>query len=183
MLENIIVTGITDLECYPSCKYKKCWKQCMHDEIVCIPDPKPDIESINEIKVNICIDNYQLIDTILGPKIILHGEKHIKVLYTANNCQQSLHSAHWSIPFCEFILLEDILFEKNIFHIDDIFVGIESVCVKYFDNRVVDLSILFIICPEIDMKHYCQSTKNSPDSCKAKYQICNGKAYNNIYGQ
>lgn len=183
MLENIIITGITDLDCYPSCRYKKYWKQCMNSELLCIPNPKPDIESINEVKITICINGHELIETVLGKKIILHGEKHVKVLYTANNCQQSLHSAHWSIPFCEFILLEDLYCEKESIYIEDIFVGIESVCVKYFDDRVIDLSILFILCPEIDTKHYCQSSKNNPDACKTQYKICNGKSYSHIYAK
>lgn len=168
MLDNILITGITDLECYPPTNCTKYYKQCIENDILCVPDEKPDIESINEIKVNMCIEYFEIFKTILGPKLLINGVKKIKVLYTANNSLQSLHSAHWCIPFCEFILLKGLYYEKCFNSINNVFIGVENVCLKYYDKRLIDLSLLFIICPEFQNNSLdCQKKPN--DNCYNNY--------------
>lgn len=170
MSNNIVITGITDMDKYPPCINSKFCKQCMQSNIMCIPDQKPEVESINEVKVSICVNNFEVFNTVLGPKLLLNGCKNIKVLYTANNCSQSLHSAHWNIPFCEFILLKDLCYERPSLIVKEVFAGIENVCVNYFDLRTLDISILFIICPQFEKIHSAPCKK--PNDCYRNYYSC-----------
>ncbi|RDY25171.1 DUF3794 domain-containing protein [Romboutsia weinsteinii] len=160
MIENISITGVTPLEKYPKSKCSKYYKQCLEDDILCIPHPKPDIDCINEVNASICVEKYDILNTVLGPKLIIHGVKNIKIIYIADNCQQSLHYAHWSIPFCEFILLKDLSYDECHSIIDNIFVGIENICIKHNNCRMIDMSLLFIICPQICDYNYCKCCKD-----------------------
>ena len=171
---QINITGVTRLDCYPPHIEERYCKQNLENDIVCIPSQKPDIESINEVKVGLCIDHYEVIDTCLGPKLILKGTKSIKVLYTADNHQQSCHSAHWEHSFCDFVLLKGLNYDQCCNSVKGVFVGLESVIVKDFDCRHVDLSIIYIICPIIEQKKkMCvESPDVIDDKCKHLY---NGK--------
>lgn len=166
MLENILITGITPLDNYPVCGCDEFYKQVMENDMLCIPSQKPDIESINELKVSVCLDRFKVIKTILGPKIVIQGVKHIKAIYTADNCEQSLHSAHWEIPFCEFALIEGVSYDRCLKTVMDVFIGIEEACVKCYDKRTIDISILYIICPQI-RKGYDEIP------CDDYYEPCN----------
>ena len=149
LFKNILTTGITSIDEYPKLKCTKYCKQSLENDALFIPCEKPDIESINEIKVDICIEDANIINTILGPKLVLHGQKNIKIIYTANNCEQSLHSAHWSVPFCDFILLDGMKYDECFGLVKNVFVGVEYACVTSFNLRDVDVCIIFIICPLI----------------------------------
>lgn len=178
MLDNILITGITDLECYPPASCTKYCKQCIQNDFLSIPDEKPDVESINEIKVNICVEEFEVFKTILGPKLLLSGMKKVKILYTANNCQQSLHSAHWCIPFCEFVLLKNLNYDKCFNAINQVFIGVENVCMKYFNRRAIDISLLFIICPEFQ-SNYFDTPKKNTDNCMNNYYNSRQNPYKN----
>ena len=174
-LSNYInITGITRLDCYPQAIDERFCKQTMENDVVSVPCKKPDIESINEVKVCVTIDCFDVIDTFLGPKLIVKGTKSIKILYTANNHQQSCHSAHWDIPFCDFVLLKGLQFDSCCNSVKDVFVGVESVIVKDFDCRHVDLSILYILCPVLTFKKGVMK-----DHCMVLHEECdefyNGK--------
>lgn len=190
MFGDISITGITSLEYYPS---KECLfncKECLTKDTVVIPKEKPRVESINEVKVCLCLDNYKIIKTILGPKLIITGRKKFKVIYTALNCEQSLHSAHWEIPFYEFILLKDYCYEKCKKMICSIFLGVEDLCITFFNKDFIDINLLFIICPK-NIKHSqcsnnCHCYEFNKDCCydfnEEHFQYfkddCNYKKYN-----
>jgi hypothetical protein len=161
MFDNISVTGISSLDKYPNSKCKKYYKQCLDDLVLCIPHEKPDMECINEVNAKICVDDYSILNTILGPKLFIKGRKNIKIIYTADNCQQSLHSAHWSVPFCEFILLKDLYYNECQNIIEGIFIGLEDICIKHFEKNVIDLSLLFIICPNLCDFNYCHDCQKN----------------------
>lgn len=163
MLNNVCINGITPLECYPNCEHKKYYKQFMENEMLCIPPQKPDIESINEININVCIDEYSLINTLLGPKLVIKATKDIKIIYTANNCQQSIHSAHWSIPFCEYVLIKDEEYSSCNNLISSVFIGLEHVFIKYYNERFIDISLLLLLCPELNI------VSESCDGCNTYY--------------
>ena len=150
MFEDIIVNGITELDKYPSCIVHKYCKQSLREYCLNVPEQKPDIECVNEVKAKVTIESFEVFNTILGPKILVNGINEIKIMYTANNSLQSVHSAHWCIPFCEFILLEDLQYEKVCKGVRTVFAGVEKVCVTYYDKRYVDVTNLFIICPEVE---------------------------------
>lgn len=183
MTNSILITGITDLDCYPNSGLCRNYKQNMFSNTLCIPSAKPDIESINEIKIDIDIEEFKVINSILGPKLSIYGCVSVKIIYTADNCQQSVHSAHWNKPFCDFVLLKDLSYDvcKNL--IIKVFIGIEDVCIKYFNKRVVDLSILYVICPQIivsNTSNYCDKHSRYDDS--NSYSSNEGWGYKqNIY--
>lgn len=170
MFSDICITGITPLDAYPLyCSPKNCKQniKCIKLHIPCL---KPDIESINDIKASIYIDNSKVINTVLGKKVILNLSCTIKVIYTALNEEQSVHSAHWTINFCDFILDQDNMsnncYNSNI----NIFIGLEDICIHNFDTRSLELSILYIICNILNCKKPC-NTHNQNNFCNHK----NGK--------
>ena len=157
MLDNISIVGITPLESYPNgCSIKNC-KQSIENINLCIPCQKPDMESINEIKTTICINKFKLLNTILGPKIIIHGVFKIKVIYTAKNLEQSLHSAHWDIEFCDFILLNNMCYDECDICISKLFAGLEDICINCCNERSIDLSLLYIVCINHNSKSHIRS--------------------------
>lgn len=147
--ENISITGITPLEYYPCNRNIIQTKQNMQSIDVLIPCEKPDIESIEEVKVSICIIKSKLIDTILGKKVVFNGAIKLKAIYTANNYEQSVHSAHWDIPFCDFILLDNICSCDDLSSLD-LFAAIEDLCINYNDLRCISFSVLYIICASVN---------------------------------
>lgn len=160
MFSDITITGLTRIDDFPKSKFTEYYKECMDSNVLYIPEQKPNLESIDEININICIDNNDIINTILGPKLIVNGRKNFKIMYTANNSQQTVHSSYWSVPFCEFILLKGLDYKFCNSIINYVFVGIENICVKSFDKRFIDLSTLFIICPQ-----FKNSNPNSYTNC------------------
>lgn len=182
-MENISITGITPLDYYPNSKCIINNKQNMQTIDVCVPCEKPEIEEIEEVKVNICSTKFKIIETILGPKLIFNGIMKIKVIYTANNCEQSLHSAHWEISFCDFILLDNLCNTSYDINCADLFAGLEDVCINYYDCRLINLSILYIICVSFDKEmcnSNCSSDKHNKDICCEDKQKskCNKKNSN-----
>jgi hypothetical protein len=169
MYEGILTTGITDLNSYPKIKCTNYCKQTLETDLLTIPCEKPVVESINEVRVDICIENFHIINTVLGPKIILNCLKNIKVVYTANNCEQSLHSSHWKIPFCDFILLKDISYDDCLSLIKNVFIGIEHICINNCSDKLIDLSVLFVICPIIKEQYCLNSNYNNK---KQNYSSC-----------
>ncbi len=106
MLDNITLTGITPLENYPDCCSNKNCKQNIQQLSLSIPCQKPEMESINDIKITLCIKAFKILNTILGRKVLINGVSKVKAIYTAKNKEQSLHSAHFTVPFSTFIIVE-----------------------------------------------------------------------------
>ena len=77
----------------------------------------------------------------------------IPCIYTAKNPEQSLHSAHWDINFCDFILLETPYYDKRNLCTSNLFIGLEDVCILGYDERYIELSLLYILCPNINMSN------------------------------
>ncbi|MGL4107558.1 DUF7507 domain-containing protein [Clostridium sp. LP20] len=91
------------------------FKQFNIEENLIIPAIKPNIEEIEDVKATIEILKYYVIKTpnvisndgqiLTGFKLIVHGIINEIVEYTALNEEQSVHSAHFAIPFTTFIVL------------------------------------------------------------------------------
>ena len=107
------------------------WVECYIPEIVDIPEQKPDIEDI--VSVSSCIEliSQRVIKTptvsdavqngvlvpgekipnsectnLTGRKLIIEGLLKQKIVYTAAVPEQTLHSAHFEIPFSVFIIVK-----------------------------------------------------------------------------
>ncbi|MGL6104790.1 SPOCS domain-containing protein [Romboutsia sp.] len=91
------------------------FRQISIDEYLEIPCQKPDIEAINNITGEVKILNCHVIQTqngkstegqqLSGYKLIIHGVLKQVIEYTADEATQSVHSAHYDVPFSNFIIL------------------------------------------------------------------------------
>lgn len=147
MSKIILKFGVTDLDHYPPCKYTKNCKEFLENDILCVPTQKPYIEDIDSVYADVYIKDFKVIKTIQGFKVIVEGLKKYKIMYTANTCEQSVHSAHWESCFCEFILLDNECCDSCNICIYDIFIGVEDIIIKYNNERIVDICLVLVMYP------------------------------------
>lgn len=91
------------------------FKQFSVQESLIIPDVKPDVEQIVSVFAEVCITNTRVIQTpvatsfegqiLTGFKLIVEGALEQKVEYVADEPTQSVHAAHFRVPFSTFIVL------------------------------------------------------------------------------
>jgi len=96
------------------------WTQLSIPEILTIPPQKPSIESIDKVFIDVQIISRRVVKipapsdpelpneegTLLtGWKLVIEGLLCQKIVYTGNVAQQTVHSAHFKIPFSAFIML------------------------------------------------------------------------------
>lgn len=161
MLDNVTITGITPLDYYSKCSIDNS-KQNVKSVNISIPSQKPDMESVNDVKVSLQLKDFKLINTILGPKVLVNIVSKIKVIYTAKNLEQSLHSAHWDISFCDFILLNNHCYDTCDIHESNLFLGLEDIYILSADERNMELCLLYIIYTNYDSrKCTCNTVKDS----------------------
>lgn len=96
------------------------WTQISIPENLIIPDQKPDIEQIDSLKISVEILKRKVIVTpvslsgneegkrLTGRKLIIEGQLCQTVTYTADVPEQSVHSAHFIVPFSAFIVVDAI---------------------------------------------------------------------------
>lgn len=131
------------------------WTQIFIPETLVIPDLKPDIEQINSVKVEVEILRKKVIITptsdpvenqegkiLTGRKLIIEGQLCQTVTYTAQVPKQSVHTAHFIVPFSAFIVVPvlinstdtlDINFRINAC-VEDVF--IKQVCPRQIFKNV-----------------------------------------------
>lgn len=91
------------------------FKQFSVQETLCLPDAKPDIEQIVKVVAQVVITSTKVIRTpvgeslegqiLTGYKLIVEGEIRQKIEYVADEPTQSVHAAHFNMPFSTFIVL------------------------------------------------------------------------------
>lgn len=91
------------------------FKQLSIESYLTIPEAKPCIETINTLTGTIDILNSNVIETpkatsiegqkLTGHKLIVRGLLQLVIEYTALEEKQSVHSAHYAVPFSTFIIL------------------------------------------------------------------------------
>ena len=119
---QIIIKGVCSTEKLDSMLIRtdKTWTQLFIPEVLCVPCQKPDIEELMSVTARVEIISQRVIktpmgegasiinqeDTILtGKKLIIEGVLRQKVIYTADVPEQSVHSAHFDVPFSAFIVI------------------------------------------------------------------------------
>lgn len=166
----LIINGVcprAEIECFLDCGNIRRWTQIFIPEVLCVPCQKPDIEQIISISAAVEILSQRVICTpgdchipltneectdLTGRKLIIEGVLRQKIVYAAAVKEQSVHSAHFDVPFSAFIVLSpcDPLTRK--FKIDacieDIFVTAVTPR-EIFKNVTLVIRALPIICPEI----------------------------------
>ncbi|MCT4605599.1 MAG: DUF3794 domain-containing protein [Marinisporobacter sp.] len=106
--------SVFDLATYPY------WTQISIPESLILPEQKPDIEQINSVNISVEILRKKVIVTpnsdgvenqegklLTGRKLIVEGQLCQTINYTAAVPEQSVHSAHFVVPFSAFIVLAD----------------------------------------------------------------------------
>lgn len=93
------------------------FKQLNIEETLCLPQNKPDIEQIIKIISEIIIKSTKVIrtprgkslegQTLSGFEIIVEGELKQKIQYVANEPTQTVHAAHFNLPFSTYIVLPE----------------------------------------------------------------------------
>lgn len=157
----IEICGITSPKSFPQCEVGcPCTELCETDKLF-IPSEKPSMEDILQVFVKIHVESYKIICTPIGEKLVIKGCKCIKVMYTAKDICQTVHTAHFEVPFCTFILLK-----KHMGKIIDISTAVEYVDVCPLNQRTLYVSTIIFLCPDI---------KNSTLSCESKLTYTNDK--------
>ena len=94
------------------------WTQLYFSQTLTKPPQKPDIKELNGITVNVNVLNKRVIVTpdsnsqpniegkyLTGRKLIVEAEICLKVVYTACEEDQSVHSVHFYVPFSAYIVI------------------------------------------------------------------------------
>lgn len=97
------IIGIASDSDFPVITPTTRYTQFTVEELLTIPDVKPDIEQINSVMIEATVTDFRAITTPVGLKVIINGILNQKVVYTAADPSQSVHSAHFTVPFCTFI--------------------------------------------------------------------------------
>ncbi|MEG0580208.1 MAG: DUF3794 domain-containing protein, partial [Niameybacter sp.] len=135
------------------------FKQMSIENYLCIPEAKPDIEAINNVTGTIDIGGMNVIETtqgisvegqnLTGYKLIVRGTLNLVIEYTALNEIQSVHSAHYSVPFSTFIILpKDYSIGRRIeidSLVEDIYYNAIDIR-KFFTNTTVLINAKILSC-------------------------------------
>ncbi|MGL5416309.1 MAG: DUF7507 domain-containing protein [Clostridium sp.] len=135
------------------------FKQISVDEYLRIPSQKPDMEAINNIEATVEFASSYVIKTpknysneaqnLTGYKLIINGILDQVVEYTALVPEQTVHSAHYRVPFSTFIILPEEFKECDRIDIEGIVEDIyykEKNCREFFKNVTVLVVAKIIKC-------------------------------------
>jgi hypothetical protein len=130
------------------------WTQISIPETLNIPEEKPDMEQINYVQIGVEIIRKKIIVTptslapnqegkeLTGNKLIVEGNLCFTVSYTADEPSQSVHSAHFGVPFSAYIVIPatddlDINYQIN--------PCVEDVFVKRFCKREIFSNVTLLL--------------------------------------
>lgn len=132
------------------------FKQFNVDNTFCIPMVKPDIEQLVKVWAKVKIHSHKLIKTPVGEslegqvlngyKLILMGEISMKYEYVSLTKEQSVHTAHNTVPFCTYIVMP-----KDFNPVSSILplLWIEDIYSEQLNNRCVYSNITIMASAEI----------------------------------
>jgi hypothetical protein len=120
------------------------FKEFTVEENLTIPVAKPDIEQIVRVMAEATITSTKVIKTpigcsvegqiLTGWKVIVEGVINQKIEYVADEPTQSVHAAHFKVPFSTFIVLPpDPCFTKD--KVVNVIPYIEDIFIKQMDKR------------------------------------------------
>lgn len=136
------------------------WIQMNIPETLSIPDQKPDMEQINSVNISVDIIRREVIKVPVSPvtatgeyvsnlegkvstgrKLIIEGQLCQKVVYTANEATQSVHSAHFYVPFSSYIVVpKEISFDNGLTTVDSLNIDFQvNACIEDVAVRMLDL--------------------------------------------
>lgn len=137
------------------------WTQMYIPETLCIPTKKPDVKEINSVNVNVNIIRKKVVKTpitqenlegkiLTGRKLIIEGQICQKVVYTSCDIVQSVHSAHFYVPFSAYIVVpKTIKFGSE--EVDSCDVNfqvnpcVEDLSIKLLDERCILKNVTLLL--------------------------------------
>lgn len=134
------------IDCHPSrCRVhcgKRSFKQFSMEECMTIPEQKPCAAEILECLAEIKITNVSIVKTakgcsnegqiLTGHKAVITGNLLQKVQYIADEPTQGVHSAHFTNPFCSYIVLDRNYKKGTQLHIN---ASVEDISTELLDKR------------------------------------------------
>lgn len=112
MRDLIQYEGISSI---PACTTTQDYKQSNLQGILCVPVAKPDVEQVVRVWGKIDVQHYEIVATpvgtsvegqqLTGCKMMIVGELSFKVQYVACDATRTVHTAHFMVPFCDYIIL------------------------------------------------------------------------------
>lgn len=136
------------------------WTEISIPEVLRIPCVKPDIENIDKVFINVKIISKRVIETpnsittanptganaegtrVTGRKLIVEGVLNQKIVYTADVLEQSVHSAHFKVPFSAYIVLPEATELEDKFCVKTC---IEDVYVKVFNKKDIFKNVTLLL--------------------------------------
>ena len=143
------------------------WMQMNISEKLEIPQQKPDVEQVNSLNISVNIIRKEVVRTPVSPtdtngnyipnlegkistgrKLIIEGELCQKIVYTAEDEVQSVHSAHFYVPFSSYIVVP-----LNInFGNDTTPIIVDSLNIDYQVNSCVEDVVVKMLDPRTILK-------------------------------
>lgn len=130
----------------------KCFKQLTVQENLIIPSVKPDVEQIVRVIAEVLITHTRVIKTpistskegqiLTGWKLIVEGELAQKVEYVADEPTQSVHAAHFKVPFSTYVVLPQ---NFNDCCTINVVPYIEDIYVQQIDKRTLFKNVVLFI--------------------------------------
>ncbi|HSQ87536.1 DUF3794 domain-containing protein [Romboutsia sp.] len=163
IVKNLIeYVGIADYCDMPAnigtCAEPGTFKQLTIQENLKIPAAKPDIEQIVKVMAEVSITSTKIIETpgknyhngvsslegqnLTGWKLIVEGFINQKIEYVADEPTQSVHAAHFKIPFSTFIVLPYGFTKDNVV---TVLPYIEDIYAKQMDKRNIFKNITMLL--------------------------------------
>jgi hypothetical protein len=128
------------------------FKEINVEEMLEIPEQKPDIEQLIKVEVNPRIKNIKLIRTVkgismegqklTGLKIIVEGELKQRIQYVADVVEQNVHVTNKTVLFSTFIILPEDFCEDRIINVVPY---IEDISALQIDKRKIYKNITILL--------------------------------------
>lgn len=175
LVQDIIdVAGLCDLSTIDLQTFPF-WTEISVPETLIIPERKPDIEQINSVNVAVKIIRQKVIPTPISPmitiptkcpttrvemniegrvltgrKLIVEGELCQTVNYTALVPEQTVHSAHFVIPFSAYIVIPKMIPEDkcgtDTLNLNfQVLACVEDVFIKEFSRRSIFKNVTLLL--------------------------------------
>lgn len=154
--DNYEIIGICNTNKMSPMINTEAWTQLSIPQVVIMPEDRPDIEDINKVYNKVEITSTNIIGTpcsdipnaeglsLTGKKLIVEGNICQTVIYTSKTACQSVHPAHFKIPFCSYIVIDpdtDIELDKYC-----VSPCIEDVYAQVLSERLIFMNItLFLL--------------------------------------
>lgn len=133
-----LVTMEEDLSWLPK---KTICKEFIKEKTLKIPKQKPKIEQLAKKIIKPVITSFKVIKTReKRRKVLIQGKIIEKLFYVADKPEQTVHSAKFKFPFCNFIKLP-----PKVKRVKEVKVNIEDVIVQLVKKRKINQCILIFI--------------------------------------